>query len=220
MTISLVHSKVKLALHALREQQGPALLLLHGLGEHSPGQLSGELGQWPGSVYALDFCGHGDSSLPRGGGYTAEVLMGDADSALAHLQSATVCGRGLGAYIALLIAGARPEAVRGTILCDGPGLAGGGARPGTPTVVHPVERESGGTPDPFALVELARDLRPPDYATAFARQATQLSGLERPISVVARERPEWLAAVLEEPGVEQCGLAEALELYGGATADP
>ena len=76
----------------------------------------------------------------------------------------------------LLLAGGRPESVRGAILCDGPGLSGGGARPGTPTIVHPVARPGASTPDPFALIELARDLRPPDYATAFVRQATQLSG--------------------------------------------
>ena len=55
--------------------------------------------------------------------------MGDADVALAHLGAATVLGRGLGAYVALLIAGARPHLVRGAVLCDGPGLAGGGIGP-------------------------------------------------------------------------------------------
>jgi pimeloyl-ACP methyl ester carboxylesterase len=213
MMAILVHSKLRLALHCLREASGPALLLLHGLGDRSPERLPEAFAGWPGPVHALDFCGHGQSSLPKGGGYTAEVLMADADLALSELGEATVCGHGLGAYVALLVAGGRPEAVRGAILRDGPGLAGGGARPGTPTIVHPVARPDASTPDPFALIELARDLRPPDYATAFARQATQLSGLERPISVVARERPEWLAAVIGEPGVEQCSLSEALDAY-------
>ena len=63
--------------------------------------------------------------------------MADADAALARLGRATLLGRGLGAYVALLLAGARPKPVRGAILCDGPGLAGGGSRPGSPTVIVP-----------------------------------------------------------------------------------
>ena len=55
--------------------------------------------------------------------------MGDVDAALAHLGPSTVLGRGLGAYIALLIAGARPDLVRGAVLADGPGLVGGGREP-------------------------------------------------------------------------------------------
>jgi hypothetical protein len=68
-------------------------------------------------------------------------------------------------------------------------------------------------PDPFALVELARDVRPPEYATAYVRLANELSGLARPLTVCASERPEWLRAVLEEPGVEAASLAAALECY-------
>jgi hypothetical protein len=68
-------------------------------------------------------------------------------------------------------------------------------------------------PDPFALVELAADVRPPDYATSFVRQATQLSELERPISICTLERPDWLRALVEEPGVQECELADALRHY-------
>ncbi|MBK7726097.1 MAG: alpha/beta hydrolase [Dehalococcoidia bacterium] len=130
MTVFVAHNQVKLALHTLREGDGPSLLLLHALGEHSPGAVPAEFETWPGRIFALDFTGHGASTVPGGGGYTAEVLMGDADSALWMTGPATVAGRGLGAYIALLIAGGRPELVRGAILLDGPGLAGGGDRPG------------------------------------------------------------------------------------------
>jgi pimeloyl-ACP methyl ester carboxylesterase len=140
--------------------------------------------------------------------------MADADAALARLGSATLLGRGVGAYVALLLAGARPRQVRGAILCDGPGLAGGGSRPGSPTVIVPWLAGRGrAAPDPFALAELARDLRPPDYATAFLRQATQLSGLARPISVCAVERPDWLRAVVAEPEVEETTLEAALAYY-------
>ena len=64
-----------------------------------------------------------------------------------------------------------------------------------------------------SVVELASDVRPPDYATSFVRQATHLSGLERPISICTLERPDWLRAVVEEPGVETCELEQALGLY-------
>ncbi|MCX7618094.1 MAG: hypothetical protein N2041_09180, partial [Tepidiforma sp.] len=88
MTVFLQHNRVKLALHTLREGPGPRLLLLHALGDRSPERLSGEVERWPGAVYALDFTGHGSSSVPAGGGYTAEVLMGDADVALAAIGPA------------------------------------------------------------------------------------------------------------------------------------
>ena len=71
-------------------------------------------------------------------------------------------------------------------------------------------------PDPFALAELSRDVRPPEYATAFARLATELSGLPRAISVCAVERPDWLRAVLEEPGVETASLAAALAYHAAS----
>jgi pimeloyl-ACP methyl ester carboxylesterase len=211
----LRHSKVELALHTLRSGDGRALLLLHGLGERTPGALPTELASWPGPVYGLDFTGHGESTIPRGGGYTCEVLMGDADTALRHLKQATLVGRGLGAYVALLLAGARPAEVRGAILRDGLGLAGGGPAPATPGIPFPSPGTSG-TPDPFALAELSRDVRPPDYATAFLRQANELSGLDRPVSVCCAERPEWLAAVAREPGALATHLGEALRLYAGA----
>jgi pimeloyl-ACP methyl ester carboxylesterase len=57
-------------------------LLLHGLGEASPRSTPDYARDWPGPVHALDFTGHGRSSLPTGGGYTAEMLMADADAAL------------------------------------------------------------------------------------------------------------------------------------------
>ena len=134
MTIFLAHDKTKLAFHTVRDGEGPALLLLHALGESSPRTVGPDLQAWPGPVYALDFTGHGESTVPGGGGYTAEILMGDADCALAVLGSATLVGRGLGAYIALLLAGARARSVRGAVLCDGPGIAGGGDRPGPVSV--------------------------------------------------------------------------------------
>lgn len=195
----LTHNRVQLALHTLRPGRGRPMLLLHGLGERSPASVPGAVEHWSGPITALDFTGHGASTLPVGGGYTAELLMADADIALARLGEATIVGRGLGAYIALLLAGARADRVHGVVLADGPGLSGGPSVPMSQPVfaLEPVAT----TPDPYALVELGRDLRPPDYATTFARLALQGSFLDEPIVVAARFRPAWLQAVVDEPGV-------------------
>jgi pimeloyl-ACP methyl ester carboxylesterase len=213
-TTVLAHNKIRLALHELRpgDPDRRPMLVLHGLGERATTPLPPEVDLWPGPVVGLDFTGHGQSTVPRGGGYTAEVLMADADAALEHLGQATVFGRGLGAYVALLLAGARAAEVRGAILADGPGLAGGGPVPVSPSILFPDPR-AGGAPDPFAFAELTADVRPPDYAASFVRQATHLSGLVEPIAVTAHVRPEWLRAVLGEPGVRETTLAGALELY-------
>jgi len=212
VTVRLQHGRIELALHEVRPGAGPTLLLLHGLGERSPRALSDELAAWPGAVHALDFTGHGDSGVPMGGGYHPEVLMGDVDAALAHLGSATLVGRGLGGYVALMIAGARPKRARGALILDGPGLAGGGSRPGSSLIGSP-DLHALAPPDPFALLELSTDIRPPDYATVFAQRARALSGIETPISVCASERPDWLKAVLDEDGVAASSPDEALKRY-------
>jgi pimeloyl-ACP methyl ester carboxylesterase len=222
-TTMLTHNRIRLALHELSagddlragddDHARPVhpLLLLHGLGERSPSSTPPWAATWSGPVYALDFTGHGASTVPRGGGYGAEILMADADTALAAIGTATVVGRGLGAYIALLLAGARPHEVRGTVLCDGPGLAGGAISP-TSQSFH-VLPASGRAPDPYALLELSRDLRPPDYATQFVRLAVEGSDLDEPIAVTAVVRPPWLAAVADEVGVVTTDLDTALSTF-------
>ncbi|HEX7442714.1 MAG TPA: alpha/beta hydrolase [Acidimicrobiales bacterium] len=210
------NGRAELALHQLRGGDGPRLLLLHGLAERSPAEVPEHLAGWPGPVFALDFIGHGGSTVPPGGGYTAEVLMADADAALAELGPCTVLGRGLGAYIALLIAGARPELVRGAILADGPGLVGGGIRPSSPQVV-PLDPDQVVPPDPFVLAELSRDVRPPDYAAEFVRMALEGSGLDEPITVSAVVRPEWLVGVVGEFGVVELPLDRAVARYAQIT---
>jgi pimeloyl-ACP methyl ester carboxylesterase len=213
MTVTtLRHNKIDLALHTLREGTGTALLLLHGLGEASPTDVPHWAEGWGGRVAALDFTGHGQSTVPPGGGYTAEIVLADADVALAELGTATVVGRGLGAYVALMLAGARPMQVRGVVLCDGPGLAGGAIGPTSQSFV--TLTASAHPPDPYALFELSRDLRPPDYATLFVRMAVELSGLEEPVAVAAVVRPPWLAAVVDEIGVTTCSVSDALAMYG------
>ena len=218
----LRHGKVDLALHHLRDATaagGRPLLILHGLGEASPATVPTWADTWPGPVAALDFTGHGLSTIPRGGGYTAELLLGDADAALAALtggdpaRSITVVGRGLGAYIALQLAGARAAQVHGAILVDGPGLAGGPTGPTSQSFFS--LPPSAASPDSYALVELGRDLRPPDYATLFVRLALAGSELDEPIAVASVFRPDWLDAVVKELGVVDLSLAEALATYAG-----
>ena len=211
---TLVHGRIELAVHELQRGDGRPLLLLHGLGERTPVSLPVHLeGRWPGPVLGLDFTGHGDSTLPVGGGYYCEVLMGDVDTVIADVGPITIVGRGLGAYVGLLTAGSRPTDVRGVVLADGPGLYGGSAGPSSPTVI--MVEPGTASPDPYALVELSHDIRPADYATSFARQATHLSGLATPICITTVGRPAWLAAVADEPGVQTCSLDDALAGYAG-----
>ncbi len=222
-TTILRHNKIDLALHMLRvsplEEATPCrpLLLLHGLGDASPSTVPHWVAAWPGSIAALDFTGHGASTVPAGGGYSPETLMADVDHALAHLtdddpeRSITVLGRGLGAYIALQIAGARASQIRGAILTDGPGLAGGPTGPTSQSFF--ALATDGSAPDPYGLVELGRDLRPGDYAMSFVTLATSGSDLATPITVASSFRPKWLAAVADAPGVAESSVAEALSAY-------
>ena len=221
MTITFVrHNKVDLALHQLRDaidETARPLLLLHGLGEHTPAAAPAWVTSWQGAIVGLDFTGHGNSTIPSGGGYTAELLLGDADAALAVLieqspdATITVFGRGLGAYIGLQLAGARAAQVHGAIMLDGPGLAGGPTGPTSQSFfsLPPSNR----TPDPYALVELGRDLRPPDYVRSFVQLAIAGSKLEEPVAVCSVFRPKWVAAVADERGVMDVPLAEALEAF-------
>lgn len=208
----LRHNHVDLALHHVAEGVGRPLLLLHGLAERTPDSRPLVTAAWPGPVYGLDFTGHGGSTVPAGGGYSCEVLMGDVDTALAELGPCTILGRGLGAYVGLLIAGARTDLVQGAVLADGPGLAGGSTGPSSSTYHRPADAD-GSAPDPFALLELSTDIRPPDYVAGFARLVLALSPLATPLVVAARQRPPWLEAVANEPGVVSEGIAEGLARY-------
>jgi len=216
----LRHGKVDLALHRLRDAtvaDTRPLLILHGLGEAAPTAVPAWADRWGGEIAALDFTGHGASTIPRGGGYTAEILLGDADAALAELTGGdetatiTVAGRGLGAYVALQLAGGRAAQVHGAILLDGPGLAGGPTGPTSQSFFSLPSSHS--VPDPYALIDLGRDLRPPDYAAMFVRLAMAGSALDDPIAVCSLFRPEWLEAVAREHGVVDVSVDEALDLY-------
>lgn len=213
----LQHNRIRLALHRLREARDDGvrpLLLLHGLGECTPAEPPAVVGGWQGPVWGLDFTGHGHSGIPRGGGYTAEILMADVDAALASLGETTVFGRGLGAYVALLIQGARPSLVRGAVLVDGPGIVGGGIGPSAPRVTEAPSSDR--TPDPFALAELTVDVRPPDYAVDYLRLAVRYSDLGEPVTLSGNVRPPWMAALEHLPGVRTLPASEALADYAAS----
>jgi pimeloyl-ACP methyl ester carboxylesterase len=182
---------VSIALHALCERSGPALLCLHALGG-SGADFEAAARHWPGPVYALDFSGHGRSEPLRGGGYHPELLAGDADAALARIGPARLVGVGLGAYVALLLAGARRDAVDRALLLPGAGLAGGGPAPDHESDTHGHWTEFG-PPLPAcdpAVRRLERDVRPPDYALGFAQAAHRLLlGEDR------GARPPWWMAI-------------------------
>jgi pimeloyl-ACP methyl ester carboxylesterase len=203
-TETIRHGRVGLALHTLADREdAPPLLLLHAL-YGSSADWGREVDAWPGSVHALDFSGHGASDWLPGRGYAPEVFVAEADVALAHLEVRRrphyVAGAGVGAYVALLLAGARPDRVAAALLWPGAGLAGGGALPGElcaeaneawrRAVATPGRRPGESPPDPL-VDRCDRDVRPLDYAREFARAARLLHVAEPP------EVPPWLAAAIE-----------------------
>jgi len=207
---TLRHGRVSIALHELRREPGPALLCLHALGG-SAADFRDATPLWPGPVFALDFAGHGRSARLRGGGYNPELLAGDADAALAHAGAACLVGAGVGAYVALLLAGARPDRVPGALLLPGAGLEGAGEAPdfseNPQSVWNDLEPALPGC-DP-AVRRLERDVRPSDYAMSFALAARRLL-----LSEEVTSRPPWWAAAQRSPSAARAPgpLARALAL--------
>ena len=183
----LRHGRIWLELHVRRRGDGAPLLLLHGLGgsarDFGPG-----FDAWSGPVFALDFSGHGASERLRGGAYYPELLAADADAALAEIGAAAVAGAGLGAYVAVLLAGARSELVPAALLLPGAGLDGGGPEP---AASRRKRLEHALAEDEATLLDaLGRDLRPPEYAAELAGAARRLVLLED-----GAPRPAWWEAV-------------------------
>jgi pimeloyl-ACP methyl ester carboxylesterase len=195
----LASGRGEIALHELRPGPGPALLALHALGG-SARDFAAHAASWPGRVFALDLPGHGDSAWMRGGSYSPELCAAAADDALAELGDACLVGAGLGAYVALLLAGARAAHVPGVLLLPGRGLDGGGPapRPDQAVEVRSADAlrmlEARNAAERAAFDPMLRacesDPRPPDYARAFADAARRLllaeDGAARP--------PWWQAA--------------------------
>jgi len=196
----ITHGRVALELHELSRRPGPPLLLLHALFGSSDDW--GEApAMWPGTVYALDLSGHGRSDRVVGGGYYPETLAADADVALQHVGRAAVAGAGLGAYLALLLAGGRADRVPAALLLPGAGLDGGGPLPdfdtefpdlGRPTPDEPAQHRA----DPLVRV-LNVFVRPVDYVEPFARAARRVVLMED-----GGVRPPWWEAVRTSPTAE------------------
>lgn len=177
----LTHGRVSIELHRLEAGEGTPLLLLHRLGGRADDwNVCGR--DWPGAVHALDFAGHGRSDRVRGGGYYPEYFMADADLALEAIgDRAALVGAGLGAYVALLLAGTRPDRVPAALLLPGLGLAGGGATPdwqdpGFESVadwearIETTDQRFAPGTDPM-VTSCEDDLRPLDYVAEFAEAA-------------------------------------------------
>lgn len=195
--IPIRHGHLDLALHRLQEGAGTPLLLLHELGgsassagEHVNGFA------WTGAVYALDFSGHGESSRPRGGVYLPEYWVGDADAVLETIGPTVVLGAGLGAYVAILIAGARPASVLAAGLLPGDGLDGAGSEPRfdrsayTSFVAPTLPKYRSGADPRVAISE--GTIRPPDYVVPIAREARALV-----LGECHGNAPAWWFAVSE-----------------------
>jgi pimeloyl-ACP methyl ester carboxylesterase len=206
----VVHGRVVLEVTALSAPPSPAavevppLLLLHGLFGSSDYWAEARV-EWPAVVYGLDFSGHGRSQRVKGGAYTPELLAGDADAALEEIGRAALAGAGVGAYVALLVAGARPDLVPAAVLLPGLGLEGGGPAPRfegpLPTLeTSAVGEPEGGRHDPLVR-QLSWDVRPPDYARAFAAGASCLLFTED-----GTPRPPWWEAAR---GVERARVVTA-----------
>lgn len=197
------HGEIELALHELRGApsnagSAPRLLLVHELGGSSRDWLARDpaaLEGWPGAVLGIDLAGHGASDRRPGGAYTPELCAADVDAALAVVGPCHLAGRGLGAYVCLLVAAARRDLVPAALLLPGAGLAGGGAVPGAAPDGDLAALQATGEADPLTRA-CAVDIRPVDYARAFAAAARSL--------VVARgvePGPPWWDAVLGTQGV-------------------
>ena len=166
-TTMLTHNRVSLALHHLRGGRRPALLLLHGLGERTPatvppGRTAGRARSPPSTSPATA------PPPPRRRRLHLRDPLADADIALAHLGGPPCWDEDSGPTSRS--AGRRPPATcGGMVLADGPGLAGGGPAPTSPSFFNLPPTQARRTP--IAHLEMSRDLRPPDYAASFVRLA-------------------------------------------------
>jgi pimeloyl-ACP methyl ester carboxylesterase len=209
----LKSGRIRVALHELRAGPRPTLLLLHELWSRGT-DLAAVAAAWPGGrVLALDFAGHGRSDRVRGGTYSPETLCCGVDAALVEAGRAYLAGFGLGAYVALLAAGARPERVPAAYLLPGEGMDGGGSKPDWDMPLetfygHVAEQlaaagAESADADPM-LRSCAGDLRPTDYAFAYAERASRLLLAED-----GSKRPDWWRVLRDAASAETAAAAPA-----------
>ncbi|HIG72417.1 MAG: hypothetical protein ABGX04_10245 [Myxococcales bacterium] len=206
--MQLLHGRVPIELHTLKPGKGRPLLLLHALGENSESWPESVLEYSVGPVYALEFAGHGQSGRLSGGAYYPEYFLADADLAVAGFgESCIIVGAGVGAYVALLLAGSRPDMVLGALLQDGRGLEGFGSDPDSQIAIEDItgfealvaETSKAFVPGTDPLVaQCAWDMRPVDYVKSFAEAASPL--LFSPSVEAAGSAPDWWRAAREMNG--------------------
>jgi pimeloyl-ACP methyl ester carboxylesterase len=192
--------RIEVELHELSSGSGRALLLLHDL-YGSAADWGEGFAPWPGPVYALDFAGHGRSQWIKGGAYTPEICAVDVDAALRQVGSACLVGAGIGAYVALLVGAARRDIVPSVLLLPGIGLEGGGPTPdfdGVPRSIGDLATPRQGCDPMVAFLE--HDVRPSDYAAAFAAKVERLLLLDD-----GTPRPPWWNAARGVAGVQTVG---------------
>ena len=185
--MELKHGRVSLRLHKLSPasagDSSPPLLMLHELAS-SAAAWGDEWRSWQGPVYALDFAGHGESEHAIGRSYYPEFFVIDADLALHAIgDSAYLAGAGIGAYVAMLLAGSRPDRIPAALLLPGRGLASGGESPNFDrdqqgvraweARIEGAARTDSQADDPF-VATCEGDLRPLDYVSDFANAARSL----------------------------------------------
>ena len=224
--MQLFHGRAAVQLHTRKRPETSAasdqdrpLLLLHELGGHAATWSESVL-DWPlGSVYAIDFAGHGQSGRLRGGAYYPEHFLADADLALEHFGvPCAVLGAGVGAYVATLLAGSRPDSVLGALLLDGVGLDGVGFDPESELAFADIEEfetflaetsKSFSAGTDALVAQCAGDMRPLDYVASFAKAARPML-FSRCVGQ-NRVAPAWWTTAIEA----NQGLAGADELATG-----
>jgi 3-oxoadipate enol-lactonase len=174
---------------------GPALVLLHALGERAADWdvVAADFSDRR-RVHAADLRGHGDSDWP--GEYSLELMRDDVIAMLdaAGLRRVDLVGHSLGGVVAYLVAAAVPERVRRLVLEDVP-------FPRSRPVVAP-ERPHGDLDYDWDMVLAVRrqlDAPPPDWGDALSRvTAPTLVIWGGPRSPMSAERVGELAAAVPD----------------------
>jgi pimeloyl-ACP methyl ester carboxylesterase len=219
MTGDLVVAGDGVALRARSAGDGPAVLLLHGLGE--------DLDVWwerrwvdalatRCRVIAFDARGHGRSSRPHDAAcYGDAQRIGDAIAVLdaARIERAVVVGYSMGGWTAMSLAGAAPDRVRAVVA---------GGAPATGQTLEPLRKAlARGLGGMLAGVERQCGALPHDVLARFlGNDPVALA------AVCTRDRPSIIDRLAAFPGpallyvAERDALRPAIEASAAALAWP